>query len=274
MAAITPRREITIVRSMKRFGLTPLLASATLFLVPAAGALAAAENAASARTQDAGKRFDRDGDGLLDDQERAAAKEALMREQAAAPASSPAAAGPGAGAGAEGFRQRMMEMFDANKDGRLDADERAAAEKFAAERGIGGRGEMREEIVKRFDKNGNGRIDGDEREPAERFMRERLAKAPAPAKREAGDAAALEKVVRSAIEKNEAQLRRFDADKNGKLDDQEWAKVRQEIARWAGGDVSKAAKPTAEEEQKRLEAVAAEVKRRREMREKPKKEKQ
>jgi hypothetical protein len=118
------------------------------------------------------------------------------------------------------------------------------------------------------------RIDPEARAAAEKSARKRLedaARTPvAKPKTAKDDPAALEKVLRTAIENNEAQLARFDADQNGKLDDQEWNAARQEIRRWAGVD---GAVRTPAEEQKRLEAVAAEVERRRVMREKAKKEK-
>ena len=262
MAAITLRSEIKNVRSMKRSGLTPPLASATLFLLCAAHTVAAekkppnpaaapaAESVESAATAtERMKRFDKDGDGMLDDAERAAAKEALKREPL--PATSRAAGSAGA---AEGGRQKMIEMFDQNKDGRLDEEERAIAQKFAAERSATGRGEFREELMKRFDKNGDGQLDGAEREAAQTYLRERMERT-AGATRPANDHAALEMVLRTAIEGNAAQLRRFDADKNGKLDDQEWSAARSEIQKWAGGAApDKSAGRTSEKEQKKMGA--------------------
>jgi Ca2+-binding EF-hand superfamily protein len=274
-----PRPEISIVRSMKRSALTPHLASATLFLAFAATGLLAQEKMtapapkpaptkSSQRMAELMKRFDQDGDGMLDDAERAAAKEALMREPIEPRSTSAASASDGP----EGFARRMLEMFDKNQDGRLDEAERAAAKKFAAERGLGNRGEMREEVMNRFDKNGDGRLDPDEREAAQNYFRERMEKASAATSPKASDPAALEKVLRSAIEGNAAQLRRFDADKNGKLEDKEWAAARREIQRWAndGPEASAAGsspQPAVEQERKRLETVAAEVARRREARE-------
>lgn len=60
------------------------------------------------------KRFDANGDGKLDETERAAAR----------------AAHPKAGKKAE---QRLLERFDANKDGKLDETEMAAAKKWREE---------------------------------------------------------------------------------------------------------------------------------------------
>jgi hypothetical protein len=71
--------------------------------IPATSAAApAAETAESASARM--KRFDKDGDGMLDDAERAAAKEALKREPLE-PQKSRAA---GSLAGQDGFRQKMV----------------------------------------------------------------------------------------------------------------------------------------------------------------------
>ena len=57
------------------------------------------------------KRFDADGDGTLDAQEREAARVFIDARRE----------------GREKRRQELMERFDANQDGNLDPDERAAA---------------------------------------------------------------------------------------------------------------------------------------------------
>ena len=102
-----PAREFN--RSpMKRFGLIPSFLAATLFL--AAGlpaqepAMATTSPAASQRTQALLKRFDKNGDGQLDESERA------------------------------DMRKYFLARFDKNGDGRLDEDERAAMrEEFKAQ---------------------------------------------------------------------------------------------------------------------------------------------
>lgn len=220
------------------------------------------------------KRLDKDGDGALSDEERAAAKELMMKEAPPFPAGRGPGAGPFPGReGPEQFKRRMLEMFDTNKDGKLDDTERAAAEKFMAERGMGP-GNMRQEIIKRFDKNGNGRIDEDERPAVEAFMRQRMASMRGPDARKAvvNPNVEMEKVVRAAVEANAAQLKRFDANQDGKLDDAEWAAARKELHVWSAEKASTpvtpgAAAATPVEEQKRLERVATEVERRRMARE-------
>src|SRR2546423_533087 len=103
MAAIRAASSDSIVRSMKRFGLFPSFAAATLFLALAASDLQAqaiaVPPAPSGAKEEANpvaeymKRLDKDGDGALSDEERAAAKELMMKE--APPL--PPGRGPGAG---------------------------------------------------------------------------------------------------------------------------------------------------------------------------------
>ena len=286
MAADASRPKFSIIRTMKRPGLTPLLPSATLFLALIASGLPAADQPAAKPAEtatDTIKRFDQDGDGMLDDAERAEAKAYFLRNPSAAPKSQTKTEAGGEGKGMDEMRGRVMQMFDRNKDGRLDEAERAEAQKFAAENGLG-RADMRGELVKRFDKNGNGILDPEERGPAMEFARKRMdAAAPAAKSKTAAKPkvasrvdtkteAGLEGVLRTAMEKDAAQRRRFDIDNNGKLDDSEWAAARHEIQQWANQHAV-VGNPTPLEEQKRLESVANEVTRRREMREKKKEKK-
>lgn len=230
MAAMGSRPELSHMSSMKRPGLTSHLASATLFLAVTSAGLSAPEKAPATppdRVAEMIHRFDQDGDGRLDDAERERAREILIREYREKGPPAPAAE-PG---GAEALRARLLEMFDRNNDGRLDEDERAEAQRFATERGFtpGGRG--REELLRRFDRNGNGRIDPEEQAEIREFARNRQA-----AERSAGDRAdreraELENVLRSAVEANPAVLRRFDANRNGRLDDDEWTAVRRALDR-------------------------------------------
>lgn len=172
----------------------------------------------------------------------------------------------------EAFRARMLEMFDENKDGRLDEAERAKAEKFAAERGLGrDPAQMRGEILRRFDKNGNGRIDEEERAAVMEFIRERAPMAPATAEaslpaveleKPAPERLALERVIRTAVAADPGQLKRFDSDGDGKLSDAEWAVARLAVQQtFNDGLILRA---TVADEDRKLESIAAEVARRRE----------
>ncbi len=213
----------------------------------------AAATTAAKRADELLKRYDKNGDGRIDDDERADAKDAMMKEQTERQMTR-AAALPG---GADAFRARMIELFDANKDGRLDDTERAEAQRFAFENGFNPNGELRDDTLKRFDRNGNGRIDGDERDALQAFVKERMQAGPGAARRENAPIFELEKVLRAAIEANAAQLKLYDADQDGRLSDQEWAAVRMRLARGVT--------PTPEREQRRLKAVATELERRRKL---------
>ena len=216
-----PRSENSIVRSMKSHGLTPPLVAATLFLILGAASGQSQEPRMSPdpargarRDADLLKRYDKNGDGKLDDDERADAKEAMLTEQ---------------------INQQMKSVT------------------FTPGGAVG-------------------------------------------PPRPAADNSSLERVLRAAIEADPAQLRRFDRDQNGKMDDDEWRRARQEIMRAFAEDVVRPPNPESEaqrriadlalrraislaaagvvpapvpaEEKRRLEAVSAEVARRRALRDK------
>ena len=130
------------------------------------------------------------------------------------------------------------------------------------------------DFLKRYDKNGDGKLDDDERADAKEAMlteqidRQMKQAAVATGGPGAGpipaDAqASLERVLRTAIEADPAQLRRFDRDQNGKLDDNEWLSARQEILRAFAMDASRP--PNAENDTQRRAAIAADLEQRRAM---------
>jgi len=203
---------------MKIHGLTCNLAAATLFLALACSARAQdAMTPASAEKRPAAKagaskgnraaemlqRFDKNGDGRIDDDERIDAREAMRTEQNDRPMAG----------GSPQMRARMLEEFDKNKDGRLDDDERAAAQKAARERGIGMKadqtrpmartpdGRLQAEALKRFDANGDGQLDETER-------------------------AAMRKTFGDRLAENPQVIQRFDKNGDGKLDETERAEAR------------------------------------------------
>jgi Ca2+-binding EF-hand superfamily protein len=118
-----------------------------------------------ARRAEFEKRFDKNGDGKLDDEEKAAMEEA--RKQFAGKR------GPGGIGGPEGEARRaeFMKKYDTNGNGTIDEDERAAIQKDMGSRGGPGGGGFggpegearRAEFMKRFDTNGDGTIDDEER---------------------------------------------------------------------------------------------------------------
>ena len=173
MPAVGPPREKFIEFPMKRPGLTPHLCAATLFLAGALGAEEAKPAVLPAkapgeagpapltmkpgRAEDILRRFDKNGDGKLDEDEQADAHEVMLKEQLARPV-----ARPGPPDGAPPFGARLLELFDKNHDGRLDDDERAAARNYAEERGLGENGAVRAELIRRFDRDGDGKLDAEE----------------------------------------------------------------------------------------------------------------
>ena len=85
------------------------------------------------------KKFDKNGDGKLDDGEKAAARESFMKMRggAGAPGGKPGEGKPGEGGP---NREAMIKKFDKNGDGKLDDGEKAAAkEAFEKMRAAGGK---------------------------------------------------------------------------------------------------------------------------------------
>lgn len=78
-------------------------------------------------------KFDKDGDGKLNDDEKAEAKAARKKE--------------------------MLEKFDADKNGKLNNDEKAAM-----------REEMKKKILEKFDKDGDGELNKEERAEMRKTM--------------------------------------------------------------------------------------------------------
>ena len=147
---------------MKPSSLAPALFAATLFLIPSLPARDAApdsENRASENQMmskelqaDILKRFDKNGDGKLDEDEKAAAKEYNREETAGRQ-----------GKAREKLGKKALEKFDKNGDGKLDEAERAEAAKAI---------ENDPRLVRRFDKDGDGKLnDAEKAEAREAFSK-------------------------------------------------------------------------------------------------------
>lgn len=85
----------------------------------------------------------------------------------------------------EAHRRRLIERFDADKDGKLNEEEKAAMDKFIEMRkqkrhSRDGQPERqrRQRMLKRFDKDGDGQLNDEERAEMERVMKERREAAP------------------------------------------------------------------------------------------------
>jgi Ca2+-binding EF-hand superfamily protein len=141
---------------MKPSSLAPVLIAATLFLLPGLRAEDAAstdmsgssENQSMSKQRQAEilKRFDKNGDGKLDEDEKAAAKEANRDETNGRQAKA-----------RERLGKRALEKFDKNNDGKLDEAERAEMAKAI---------ETDPRLVKRFDKDGDGKLNDAEKAAA------------------------------------------------------------------------------------------------------------
>jgi len=109
--------------------------------------------------EDALKRFDKDGDGKLSDEEKLAAREGFKEKHPQA---------------AERFAE-MKQRFDKNGDGKLSEEEREAAKAWMKEhhqeRG-GAKGEMRGKVLERFDADGDGKLSDAEKAAAREAMKQ------------------------------------------------------------------------------------------------------
>ena len=148
---------------MKPNSLLSAVVAATLFILP--NLLAAnppdettpSDNVAATRQRqerDAEllKRFDKNGDGKIDENEKADAKLEMLKD------------GDGGRAGAGRLREQILKRFDKNKDGKLDENERAEALEAL---------KTNPRFIKRFDKNQDGKLDDAELAAARTAITER-----------------------------------------------------------------------------------------------------
>lgn len=89
------------------------------------------------------EKFDKDGDGKLNEEERAAAKAA--REEMM-----------------EARKKEMLEKFDKDGDGKLNEEERAAAQEA-----------RKQMMLEKFDKDGDGELNDDEKAAMKEAMKHR-----------------------------------------------------------------------------------------------------
>ncbi len=141
---------------MKPSSLAPALLAAMLFLSPALNAAPDQDGPPADRPMNAErhaeiiKRFDKNGDGMLDEAEKTAAKE-YNREKH----------GERMNKAGERMRKNALAKFDKNGDGKLDESERAEIANDP-------------KVIKRFDKNADGKLDEAEKEAArEAFVKAR-----------------------------------------------------------------------------------------------------
>jgi len=135
------------------------------------------------RRQELLARFDKNGDGKLDDEEKAVMRATLKKEKEAGPHGSGDIGSMGGGesagpTGVDRFALEMIKRFDKDGDGKLDAAELAEALKarggFGAAGPGGPGGQFREQMMKMFDKNGDGVLDENERAEMIKFRDEQI----------------------------------------------------------------------------------------------------
>ena len=168
------------------------------------------------------KEFDKDGDGRLGEDERAAAKKAWQERR-------------GQKGGAPG--KRLLEQFDENKDGKLDETERAKArEAMKARRGAEGRprGSGALAIFANLDKDGDCTLSEAEINAAMEARLARMAKMAKDRGRDlpADKLAQIKEQFAQRFAKVEADAKKpFNEDGQGDLTDPELAKMKAAIAK-------------------------------------------
>lgn len=159
----------------------------------------ASPSAPLSRSEEILKRFDKNADGRIDEDERADAHDVMLQEQTAKGAALEATRrelGP--------FHALALEIFDRNRDRQIDANERLDALAFVRQRGDAA---MREAILKRFDKNADGTLDETERRDSQTYAEEHRGEL-----------------------MQEVLLKQYDSNGNAQLDADEKAKIQKEFA--------------------------------------------
>jgi Ca2+-binding EF-hand superfamily protein len=135
-------------------------------------------------------------------------------------------------------RGAVLEKYDANKNGQLDADEKAAFERDREAR--------REEFIKKFDTDGDGKLSEAEKEAAReqfprmdhgrhgREMHQRMLEKYDANKNGQLDPEEREVARRDREARREEFMKRFDSDGDGKLSDSEREAARAEMRKERG----------------------------------------
>ncbi len=100
------------------------------------------------------KKFDKDGDGELSEDERVAAREAMQKHHKEMD---------------EKKHQWLLEKFDKDGDGKLNEDEKAALEEARKAK----HEEFKKAMLEKFDKDGDGELNEDEKEAMRKEMKDR-----------------------------------------------------------------------------------------------------
>jgi len=193
--------------------------------------------------------FDSDKDKKLAGKEREAANRALATGKV------PGVARRSGGRGGYVWGGQMTEamrlrMFDKNRDGKLDADEKAAADKWQADsdkrrKEYALRAErwrkLNDELRKKYDADGDGKLDAEERKGYYEEYRERakIVQWDKDGDGKLSDAERKEMETKQAEWKKRAEenrrkwtLQRWDKDKDGKLSEEELAAKKAQEDEW------------------------------------------
>ncbi len=156
------------------------------------------------------RKYDADGNGVLDPEERAKAREDLRkaREERRKTVAE--------------LRKEVLGKYDADGDGKLSGEEKAAARKA-----LGIERLSREEILEKYDADGDGKLSGEERAKAAKELGlrppRRIRGAPG-----RGPAGGPPRPSREEI------LEKYDANGNGVLDPEELEKLREDLRKRRG----------------------------------------
>jgi len=194
--------------------------------------------------------FDSDKDKKLAGKEREAANRALAAGKIPGSAKRRFGRGAMVWGGGQMTEATRLRMFDKNRDGKLDADEKAAADKWQADsdkrrKEYALRAErwrkLNDELRKKHDANGDGKLDADERKGYYEEYRERakIVQWDKDGDGKLSDAERKEMETRQAEWKKHAEenrrkwtLQRWDKDSDGKLSEEELAAKKAQEDEW------------------------------------------
>jgi Ca2+-binding EF-hand superfamily protein len=166
-------------------------------VAPATSTPATTPSKPLSRAEEILRRFDKNRDGRIDEDERADAHDVMLQEQTAKNTL------PSVGRGLGRFQALALELFDHNRDRQLEANERLDAIAFIRERGDVS---MRAALVKRFDKNADGTLDEAETRESQTYIEEHRGEL-----------------------MHEVLLKHYDANGNAELDSDEKSEIQKDI---------------------------------------------
>jgi Ca2+-binding EF-hand superfamily protein len=126
------------------------------------------------------------------------------------------------------LQQKILDEFDADGDGKLDAKEQAAAKAMAEKLGFGGAPDLdkaQQKMLERFDTNGDGTLDAEEQAAAQKEAEKKVR----------GMADKLPPAMKAQLmQQLQKQMKQFDADGDGKLSPEEMEKAKEAMKNFKG----------------------------------------